>query len=142
MLAVTPKDARAAGIEVNADGIKRSAFELLARPDVVFEDLLRLWPHLSQATGRARIQAETDAKYAVYLERQQASVIDYKERLKALLPADIDYAAIPGLSNEIRNRLTAARPLSLEHAYNIEGITPAAMTLLASYARRAEGLNA
>lgn len=141
-LSLTPQAARAGGIEVNADGLRRSAFDLLARSDVSFDDLIRIWPQLQSAPPRARLQVETDAKYAVYLERQQAAVDDYKSRIKALLPADIDYGSIPGLSNEIRTRLTAARPLSLEHAYDIEGITPAAMTLLAAYARRAEDLSA
>ena len=137
-LTASPQEARRAGIHVNEDGLRRSATELLARVDVGFDDLLRLWPELANASARARTQVETDAKYAVYLDRQKAAVADYRDRLDARLGPDIDYASMPGLSNEVRNRLIKAQPLSLEHAYRIEGMTPAAMTLLAAYARRAE----
>lgn len=136
-LSATPQEASAAGIIVNADGNRRSARELLARPDVEFCHLDRLWPQLGGST-RARLQVETDAKYSVYLQRQETAVADYSARLEARLPADLDYGSLPGLSNEIRNRLNMARPISLEHAFRVEGMTPAAMTLLAAYARRVE----
>ncbi len=137
-LSTTPQQARAAGIMVNEDGQRRSAMDILSRADVGFEDLVSLWPVLADAPSEARVQVETDAKYAVYLERQQASVADYEARLSAKLPADLDYRSMPGLSNEIRARLQLARPLSLEQAHRVEGMTPAAMTLLAAYARRGE----
>lgn len=140
-LSATPQEASGAGIIVNADGNRRSARELLARPDVEFSHLERLWPQL-RASTRARLQVETDAKYSVYLQRQEAAVADYSARLEARLPADLDYRSLPGLSNEIRNRLEAARPVSLEHAFRVEGMTPAAMTLLAAYARRVENADA
>jgi tRNA uridine 5-carboxymethylaminomethyl modification enzyme len=127
---------------VNADGNRRSALELLARPDVGFGGLERLWPELREFSAGARLQVETDAKYSVYLGRQEAAVADYSARLEARLPADLDYSLLPGLSNEIKNRLSAARPASLEHAYRVEGMTPAAMTLLAAYARRVENAGA
>ena len=137
-LAVTPQQARAAGIEVNLDGLRRSALELLSRVDVDFSVLNRLWPQLQQASASARLQVETDAKYAVYLDRQRISVADYKAKLDLILPSDLNYDEVPGLSREISGRLSAARPLTLEHAYRIEGMTPAAMTLLAAFARRVE----
>lgn len=135
-LSLTPQQVHAAGIEVNADGVRRSARELLARADVRYEDLIGLWPGLATAPPRARLQVETDAKYAVYLERQESAVADYQARLEARLPADMDYGKLPGLSNELRTRLTQFRPLSLEHAFRVEGMTPAAMALLAAFARR------
>jgi len=137
VLSVSPQEARSVGIEVNADGVRRSGFALLARTDVAFDDLARLWPDLNHVSANARLQVETNAKYAVYLERQDAAVADYTSRLEASLPANLDYRDLPGLSTEIRLRLESAKPLSLEHAFRIEGMTPAAMTLLAAYARRA-----
>lgn len=137
-LIVTPQVAASAGIMVNADGNRRNALELLARPDVEFKHLERLWPQLRSFSPRARLQVETDAKYSVYLERQEAAIMDYAARLEAKLPSDLDYNSLPGLSNEIRNRLTIARPISLEHAFRVEGMTPAGMTLLAGYAKRSE----
>jgi len=141
-LSATPQQARGAGLEVNADGLRRTAKDLLGRPDVGTEHLVRLWPQLAPFSKSARLQAETDAKYSVYLERQEIAVADYVSRLSSRLPHDMDYETLPGLSNEIRNRLAVAKPLSLEHAYRIEGMTPAAMTILAAYARRADRADA
>ena len=132
----TPGQARAAGIVVNADGVRRSAFDLLSRPDVGFEHMVRLWPDLAEIPEATRTQIETEAKYSVYLERQEQSVADYERNLSYALPDDLDFDAIPGLSNEIRARLRTARPRSMGHAHSVEGMTPAAMTLLASFARR------
>lgn len=135
-LSATPQKAREAGIDVNKDGVRRSAMELLGRVDVCFGDLVRVWPELVSAGSSARLQVETDAKYAVYLDRQNDAVNDYRARFAATLPPELDYRSLPGLSNEIRNRLMDAKPLTLGHAYQIEGMTPAAMTLLAAFARR------
>lgn len=135
-LSATPQEARAAGIDVNRDGVRRSAMELLGRVDVGFGDLVRMWPELLSASPSARLQVETDAKYAVYLDRQNEAVDDYRARFAAKLPQELDYRSLPGLSNEIRKRLIDAKPLTLGHAYQIEGMTPAAMTLLAAFARR------
>ncbi|MCB1533184.1 MAG: tRNA uridine-5-carboxymethylaminomethyl(34) synthesis enzyme MnmG [Rhodoblastus sp.] len=137
-LSATPQTTRSFGIDVKEDGVRRSAMELLARVDVCFGDLIRMWPDLSHASVSARMQVETDAKYAVYLDRQNGAVSDYRARFASKLSPDLDYRSIPGLSNEIRNRLMQARPLTLGHAYAVEGMTPAAMTLLAAYARRVE----
>lgn len=136
-LRATPNQARAAAIEVNADGVRRSGLDLLARPDVAFENLLALWPELSDIPDHVRTQIETEAKYSVYLDRQAGAIADYTSRLDMRLPADLDFWSIPGLSNEMKSRLDAARPKSLEHAFRVEGITPAAMALLASYGRKA-----
>ena len=137
-LSATPQEASAAGINVNADGNRRTAQELLARPDVEFCHLERLWPQLQGFPAKACAHVETDAKYSVYLSRQEAAVADYSARLEARLPPDLNYDLLPGLSTEIRNRLNVARPVSLEHAFRVEGMTPAAMTLLAAYARRVD----
>lgn len=141
-LSVTPQQARAAGIEVNLDGVRRSALELLSRVDVDFGALERLWPQLEAASAGAKLQLDTDAKYAVYLDRQKTSVEDYQARLDMHLPADFNYQSVAGLSREISARLSAMRPMTLEHAYRVEGMTPAAMTLLAGVARRIERTDA
>ena len=134
---LTSTEASRLGLAVNADGVRRSLFDLLSRPDVQFESLNAALPQLREFSRAAMSQIETDAKYSVYLARQEAAVSDYEARLGLHLPASLDYGAIPGLSNEIRSRLSEARPLSLEHAYRLEGMTPAAMTVLAGYAARA-----
>ena len=137
-LSITPTEAATRGLKVNADGVRRTAFDLLSRSDVCFEDLLRIWPQLGRAARSTRIQVETDSKYSIYLERQSKDIAGYLGRIEEKLPQDIDYGSVPGLSNEVRAKLCAARPVSLEHAFRLEGITPAAMTLLAGYVRNAQ----
>jgi tRNA uridine 5-carboxymethylaminomethyl modification enzyme len=132
----TPNEARSAGIHVNSDGVRRSALDLLSRPDVTFSDLERLWPDLRSVPAGTRGLVEIDATYSVYLERQQRSIDDYTRNFDLALSEDLDYLSIPGLSNEVKVRLNMARPLSLEHAQRLEGITPAAITLLAAYVRK------
>lgn len=135
-LRITPSEARSQGLSVNADGVRRTAFELLSRIEQSVDSLAALWPELRPFSAGAKLQVETEARYAVYLERQVKNIARYEERLDLIISAELDYAAIPGLSNEAKAKLTEARPLSLQHAYNVEGITPAAMTLLAAYVQR------
>ncbi len=136
---VTPNEAARLNLIVNADGIRRSLFELLSRPDVRFEQLTEALPALGGFSNDVVARVDTEAKYSVYLDRQKNSVSEYQARLGFHLPPDLDYGLVPGLSNEVRSRLAEARPLSLEHAFRLEGITPAAMTVLSGYAVRAQG---
>jgi tRNA uridine 5-carboxymethylaminomethyl modification enzyme len=82
------------------------------------------------------VQLEINAKYAVYLDRQAADVAAFQRDEALVLPEGLDYAAIPGLSNEARHKLTTATPRTIGQAGRIDGITPAALTLLAAYLRR------
>jgi tRNA uridine 5-carboxymethylaminomethyl modification enzyme len=135
-LTVSPSAARKAGIAVNADGQARSAFELMAYPDVQTADLARLWPAIAAIPNPVLEQLAIDARYAVYLERQLADVLALRRDEGVSIPEWVDYAQIPGLSNEIRQKLIAARPGTLAQAQAIEGMTPAAATLLLAIIRR------
>jgi tRNA uridine 5-carboxymethylaminomethyl modification enzyme len=136
-LGLSPNEAARHGLTLNQDGARRTGFDLLALPDVSVASLRLVWPELAQIWPKTAAQIEIDAKYAVYLDRQ-ARDIEVLRRDEALaIPGDIDYAALPGLSNEIRARLSAVRPRSMGQAARIEGMTPAAMTLLAGKLRRA-----
>ncbi|KQP38487.1 tRNA uridine 5-carboxymethylaminomethyl modification protein [Methylobacterium sp. Leaf104] len=137
-LSLTPNQARAAGIELNQDGIRRSAFQLLSHPDIDWARLCAVWPELSPVPPRVAERLCTDATYAVYLDRQQADIAAFRRDEAVALPIRLDYAGIPGLSNEMRLKLEAVRPGTLGQAARIEGVTPAALTLLAAHARRAE----
>ncbi|MBL8571776.1 MAG: tRNA uridine-5-carboxymethylaminomethyl(34) synthesis enzyme MnmG [Phreatobacter sp.] len=139
-LSLTPNQAQAKGIAVNLDGIRRSAFELLSRPDVNWADLCRAWPDLAALDPRIGEQIEIDAHYSVYLDRQRAEAEAYRQDEALPLPPDWDYAAIPGLSNEIRARLERHRPATLGQAARLEGMTPSALTLLSIWARRSAAL--
>jgi tRNA uridine 5-carboxymethylaminomethyl modification enzyme len=135
-LSLTPNEAEAFGIHLNRDGVRRSAFEILGRPDLTLTDLARAWPELGQLDRFASEQIEIEAKYAVYLDRQEADIASLRRDDAAALPANIDYEAIDGLSNEVRSKLSAVRPATLGQASRIEGVTPAAMALLLAEIKR------
>ena len=135
-LAVTPSEAARHGLSLRKDGQRRTAFELLSYPDIGMRDLARIWPQLADLAPKVAEQIEIDAKYEVYLSRQAADVESYRRDESLVLPDDLDYAALPGLSNEARHKLTAHRPRTIGHAGRLDGITPAALTLLAAYLRR------
>jgi len=133
---LTPNEASHHGIKLNQDGIRRSAFELLAFPEIEASQLEVIWPELQSIEPGVMEQIEIDAKYSVYLERQTADIEAYKKNEGYALPADLDYQALNGLSNEIRARLELIRPETLGQASRIEGMTPAALTLLTARVKR------
>ncbi len=135
-LTITPSEAERHGLSLNRDGQRRSAFELMSYPNLGFADVARIWPQLATFEGKIAEQLEIDAKYAVYLDRQASDVASYRRDDSFALPGDLDYAALPGLSNEVRQKLAAIRPRTIGHAGNIDGITPAALTLLVAHVRR------
>jgi tRNA uridine 5-carboxymethylaminomethyl modification enzyme len=134
-LAITPNEAAKHGLALNKDGQRRSAFELLAYPDVEWGALRGIWPELSAIDPSIAVHLEIDAKYDVYLKRQTADV-DAFRRDEGLVLSDIDYAEVPGLSNEARSKLEAARPRTVGQAGRLDGLTPAALGILAAYLRR------
>jgi len=135
-LALTPNEAEHYGLALRKDGQRRSAFELLAYPDIGIGEVARIWPQFAELDGKIAEQLEIDAKYHVYLSRQAADVESYRRDESLLLPDDLDYAQLPGLSNEVRHKLQTRRPRTIGHAGRIDGITPAALTLLAAHLRR------
>jgi tRNA uridine 5-carboxymethylaminomethyl modification enzyme len=138
-LSLTPSEAARHGLALNRDGQRRTAFELLSYPDIGLERLATIWPRLRALPPAIGTQLEIDAKYAVYLQRQAADVAAYRRDEALGLDPDTDYAAIPGLSNEARQKLQSHRPRTLGHAARIDGMTPAALMLLAAHVRRAGG---
>jgi tRNA uridine 5-carboxymethylaminomethyl modification enzyme len=138
-LSLTPSEADRYGLALRKDGQRRSAFELLSYPDIGIRDLARIWPQFGELDRKIAEQIEIDAKYEVYLSRQTADVESYRRDEGLTLPEDIDYAAISGLSNEVRHKLQAHRPRTVGQAGRIDGITPAALTLLVAHLRRAKG---
>ncbi|HEX9168252.1 MAG TPA: tRNA uridine-5-carboxymethylaminomethyl(34) synthesis enzyme MnmG, partial [Roseiarcus sp.] len=133
----TPQVLAAHGLLVNRDGARRSAFELAAQSQFPLAVLARVWPQLAEIPPGLARRLEADAKYSVYLDRQAEDVARYRRDEQAALPPDLDYDRLSGLSNEIRHKFSAVRPTSLSQAGRIEGVTPAALALLAAHARRA-----
>ena len=134
-LTLTPNEAARYGLALNKDGVRRSAFELLAYPEIGWNEVRRIWPELSAIDPAIAVHLEIDAKYDVYLKRQTADV-DAFRRDEGLLLTDVDYGLVPGLSNEARARLEAARPRTVGQAGRLDGLTPAALGILAAYLRR------
>jgi tRNA uridine 5-carboxymethylaminomethyl modification enzyme len=137
-LSTSPSAARKAGIPVNEDGKARSAFELLSYPTVTSADATRLWPQMGEIAGPILEQLVVDAQYAVYLERQRDDIAAVQRDEQKRIPDDLDYRTIPGLSNEIRQKLEAHRPQTIAQAQGLDGMTPAAVTLLLAVIRRGE----
>ena len=135
-LSLTPTEAVQKGLKINQDGIRRSAFDILSYPDQSLAALAKIWPELGRFGSGMADRLENDARYAVYLERQERDIAAYRRDESLSLPNDLDYAAVSGLSAELRLKLDTVRPQTLGQAGRIEGMTPAALTLLAARARK------
>ncbi len=134
-LSITPNEAGKHGLALNRDGQRRTAFELLAYPELGWTEVRGIWPELSAIDPAIAVHLEIDAKYDVYLKRQTADV-DAFRRDEGLILTDIDYGLVPGLSNEARSKLEASRPRTVGQAGRIDAMTPAALGILAAYLRR------
>ncbi|EHK58627.1 tRNA uridine-5-carboxymethylaminomethyl(34) synthesis enzyme MnmG [Allomesorhizobium alhagi] len=135
---LTPSEARRQGIEVNMDGIRRSAYDLLSYPEMNVARLAEIWPELRSIDPRAAESLETEARYAVYLDRQMADVAHMRREEQRLIPDDIDFSMVPGLSNELKQKMRERRPRSVAAAERMEGMTPAALAIIVSHIRNAE----
>ncbi len=138
-LVATPNELARAGFHVKQDGVRRTAFELLRFPGIDVAALARAWPELSAIPKDIAERLETDARYAAYLDRQEADIRAFRRDEALALPPDLDYGAVPSLSAEVREKLSAARPATLGAAARIPGVTPAAVVALLRYVRRADG---
>jgi tRNA uridine 5-carboxymethylaminomethyl modification enzyme len=132
----TPNEAQALGIAVNADGQRRSMRDLLAYPGVDLTAFESAHPEIRDWTPAVREQVEIDAGYAGYLDRQNADAEALRREEALTLPANLDYAAIGGLSHEVREKLSLVQPRTLGQAGRIEGVTPGALTALLSHVKK------
>ncbi|MCO7237422.1 tRNA uridine-5-carboxymethylaminomethyl(34) synthesis enzyme MnmG [Cobetia sp. Dlab-2-U] len=135
-LTLSPAKAAQAGWSVNQDGRVRSAWEYLSYKDIDLAALTRIWPDLSDIPEEIATQIEIEALYASYLARQAEDVAALRRDEDLVIPADLDYSGIGGLSNEVRQKLEAVRPTTLGQAGRIEGVTPGALTALLGYVKR------
>ncbi|WP_343683616.1 tRNA uridine-5-carboxymethylaminomethyl(34) synthesis enzyme MnmG [Asticcacaulis sp.] len=134
-LKLTPNEANALGIRVNADGQKRNLLQLLSYDTCSRDKLEAVWPELKDWSDSVFEQIEIDALYSGYLGRQAAEIDAFRKDENLALPQDLDYAMVGGLSNEAREKLSRVRPLTLGQARRIEGMTPGALTALLFYVR-------
>ncbi len=135
-LSLSPTQAARHGLAVNQDGVARSAFDLLRLPDVDWQRLSAIWPEMAAVAPEIASQVSTDAVYAVFLARQDDDVAAFRRDEQLQLPDALDYASVAGLSTEVRDKLSLARPATLGAAARIQGITPAALTALLVHSRK------
>lgn len=135
-LNLLPQEAAAYGININADGRRRTLSQLLAFPGADLDRLTERWPGIRAWSAEVREQIEIDALYAGYLDRQAADVQAFRRDENLRLPADVDFNTVGGLSNEAREKLAHIRPATLGQASRIEGVTPGALTALLAHVRR------
>jgi len=133
---ISPNEAEKFNIKIAKDGVKRSAFEILSRDGVNFEKLRSIWKKIPKASEQEEEQIEISAHYSGYLEKQEADIIAFRKDENLMIPEDIDYAKLSGLSNEVKSKFKQIRPKTLGQALRIDGITPAAAYILLSHVKK------
>ena len=136
---LSPNEASAFGMKINQDGRRRNALELLAYPEIGFDQLKSIWPDLDSVSGAVQEQMEIEAVYSGYMQRQELDIAAFKRDETLSIPQDLDYDSIGGLSNEVRLKLKAAQPATLGHASRLEGVTPGAIAALLPHVKRKTG---
>ena len=135
-LTLTPGEASRRGLPASRDGVRRTAADMLRYPDVDWSRLTAIWPELAAWPRAVAEQIEIDAQYSGYVERQEADIRAFRKDETLILPEGLDYGAVGGLSNEVRQKLEEARPATLGAASRISGVTPAALVALLRHVRR------
>ncbi|MCR4265660.1 tRNA uridine-5-carboxymethylaminomethyl(34) synthesis enzyme MnmG [Nitratireductor sp. ZSWI3] len=135
---ISPNEASRHGILLNRDGVRRTAYDLLSYPEVDLSRLHGIWPELRDIPPDVAEKIETEARYAVYLERQSSDAIALRREEARAIPSAIDFSCVPGLSNELKQKLSARRPRTIAEAQKIDGMTPAALALIIATIRQVE----
>ena len=135
-LTLTPDQAAKHGLSINRDGRRRSAFELLAYPEIELSRVAEIWPEIRTIDVRIADQLSANARYAVYVKRQELDIASFRKDEGIAIPADFLFAALPGLSTELRQKLERHRPASLGQAARLDGMTPAALMLLLAHLKK------
>lgn len=135
-LTLTSGELARKGLKVNQDGLRRSALDLIAMPDIGWSGVNDLWPQLRALAPDVVEALEAEALYAGYLQRQEADIAALRREEQLALPTGLDYAAMPSLSAELRQKLMAVRPSTLGQASRIDGMTPAALAVILGHVKR------
>ena len=135
-LTLTPDEAAKFGLGINRDGRKRSAVDLLSYPEVDVARLTAIWPEIAQIDRDIAEQLAVDARYAVYVKRQELDIATFRKDEAIAIPAGFAFAALPGLSSELRQKLDRHRPASLGQAARLDGMTPAALMQLLAHLKK------
>ena len=133
---ITPSEANKFDIKIAKDGVKRTAFELLSRKGVNFDKIRSIWKKIPKASRKEEEQMEISAHYSGYLAKQEADIISFRKDENLLIPSNIDYSKLSGLSNEVKTKFKLIRPKTLGQALRIDGITPAAAYILLAHVKK------
>ncbi len=136
-VSTTPFEAEKCGVRLNQDGMRRNGWQLLSYPDFDFVDLVKIWPDLAGISPAIGEQLKIEATYSVYLQRQQSDISALQQEEAICIPQSFDFSEMPGLSNELVQKLQLVRPGNLAQAGRIEGMTPAALSLILGHLKRA-----
>jgi tRNA uridine 5-carboxymethylaminomethyl modification enzyme len=137
-VALTPDQAAKRGLAINRDGRKRSAYELLSYPEIDFARLASIWPQLHTISPAIAAQLTANARYSVYVKRQEMDIAAFRKDEGVAIPADFPFSALPGLSTELRQKLERNRPETLGKAARLDGMTPAALMLLLAHLKKGQ----
>lgn len=129
-LSITASEGAKLGLPLNQDGQRRSAYELLSYNGITLDRLKGLWPEIGEASARTLEALEIEAQYSVYMKRQSADIADVRREEEKIIPPDFDFHALSGLSNELKQKLNSMRPYNVAQAAKVDGMTPAAVSLL------------
>jgi len=133
---ITPNEASKFNIKIAKDGVKRSAFEVLSRKGVTFSNLRSIWSEIPIASKDEEEQIEIEAHYSGYMDKQNADIIAFRRDENLIIPENIDYTKLSGLSNEVKSKFMKIMPKTMGQALRIDGITPAAAYILLSYVKK------
>ena len=133
---LTPNEADQYDLKINKDGQRRTAYELLAYPDIDLDRLKAIWPEFGRFSSMVQRQLEIEALYQVYMKRQSSDIETFKKDEALVIPAALRFEDINGLSNELKQKLSHVRPQTLGQASRIDGMTPAALTLVLAHSKR------
>ncbi|KEC55246.1 tRNA uridine-5-carboxymethylaminomethyl(34) synthesis enzyme MnmG [Bartonella rochalimae] len=135
-LFLTPNEAFVHGLQINRDGVRRSAYDLLAYPHMNVARLAYFWPQLHSIDAKIVEALEIEAQYAVYLKRQTQDIIALQRDEHLEIPSSLNFQEISGLSNELKTKIQQISPRSIADAQKIDGMTPAALSLILTYIQR------
>jgi len=133
---ISPNEAEKFNVKLAKDGVKRTAFHILSREGVTFDKIRSIWPELPNASRDVEEQLEISAHYSGYLEKQEADIIAFRKDENLIIPRNIDYSKLSGLSNEVKSKFKLIKPKTLGQALRIDGITPAAAYILLSHVKK------
>jgi len=135
-LSISPSKISQLGIKISKDGILRNSHEILAQKSVDMEMIRKIWPDIPYFNKEIDEQIEINAHYFGYLKKQKADILAFKRDENLIIPKSVNYDALSGLSNEVKDKFKQIKPKTMGQALRIDGITPSAVYILLSYVKR------